>query len=404
MQIQPVLAALRKHRIATILIALEIALACAVLCNACFLIMQRVQSMHVISGVDEHSLGTIKLDGFDAEKAADINARVTDALRGVPGMKSVSVINAVPFGEHGGKAGVTLDAAGRQFGGVVDFYIAGPGSAEALGIRLLSGRMPTREEYTPVEKFAPKNPSVAVTRVLAEHFWPGEEPLGKIVWSMDTQFRVVGIIDHLSIPQPGAGEEKDPDWSIFVPALPGPQLAGKYLLRADPRDLPQVMRDAKAAVLRAAPEAVIDQEQSKTIDELRQAFFLNARVMAGLLVGVVVALLGTTALGIVGLASFWVAQRRKQIGIRRALGATSGDILRYFQIENFLIVSLGVVVGMMLAYGINAGLMSIYEVPRLPVLYLPIGAMALWLLGQLAVLAPALRASTVPPVAAMRSA
>jgi putative ABC transport system permease protein len=125
--------------------------------------------------------------------------------------------------------------------------------------------------------------------------------------------------------------------------------------------------------------------------------------MAGLLGGVIVALLLVTALGIVGLASFWVAQRRKQIGVRRALGATRGDILRYFQTENFLIVTFGIVLGAILAYGINLLLMSHYELPRLPFFYLPIGAIALWGLGQLAVLGPALRAAAVPPVVATRT-
>ena len=125
--------------------------------------------------------------------------------------------------------------------------------------------------------------------------------------------------------------------------------------------------------------------------------------MAGLLVGVIVALLGVTAFGIVGLASFWVAQRRKQIGIRRALGATRADILRYFQTENFLIVTFGIVLGIILAIGINLLLMKFFEVPRLPLWYLPIGVVVLWLLGQLAVLVPALRASNVPPVVATRS-
>jgi len=105
----------------------------------------------------------------------------------------------------------------------------------------------------------------------------------------------------------------------------------------------------------------------------------------------------------VGLASFWVAQRRKQIGIRRALGATRADILRYFQTENFLIVTFGIVVGMAMAYGISLLLMMHYELPHLPWLYLPIGAIALWLIGQLAVLGPALRAAAVPPVVATRS-
>jgi putative ABC transport system permease protein len=125
--------------------------------------------------------------------------------------------------------------------------------------------------------------------------------------------------------------------------------------------------------------------------------------MAGLLIGVIVALLGVTALGIVGLASFWVSQRRKQIGIRRALGATRGDILRYFQTENLLIVTFGIALGVVLAIGINLSLMKVFEVSRLPLWYLPVGAIVLWLLGQLAVLAPALRAAAVPPVVATRS-
>jgi putative ABC transport system permease protein len=124
--------------------------------------------------------------------------------------------------------------------------------------------------------------------------------------------------------------------------------------------------------------------------------------MAGLLVGVCVALLIVTALGIVGLGSFWVSQRRRQIGVRRALGATRTDVLRYFQTENFLLATMGIVLGMVLAYGINIVLMLRYESPRLPAIYLPLGAIALWLLGQAAVYAPARRASRVPPVEATR--
>ena len=79
--------------------------------------------------------------------------------------------------------------------------------------------------------------------------------------------------------------------------------------------------------------------------------------MAWLLVVVCVALLVVTALGIDGLARFWVQLRTKQIGVRRALGATRGQILRYFQVENFLIAGIGIVLGMLLAYGLNQLLM-----------------------------------------------
>jgi putative ABC transport system permease protein len=110
-----------------------------------------------------------------------------------------------------------------------------------------------------------------------------------------------------------------------------------------------------------------------------------------------------TALGIVGLASFWVAQRNRSIGVRRALGATRGNILNYFQTENFLLTTMGIVLGMVLAYGINLFLIVHYELPRMPAMYLPIGALILWGIGQAAVLGPALRAAAVPPVVATRS-
>ena len=110
-----------------------------------------------------------------------------------------------------------------------------------------------------------------------------------------------------------------------------------------------------------------------------------------------------TALGIVGLASFWVQQRTRQIGVRRALGATRGQILGYFMTENLLLTTFGIVLGMLGAYGLNQLLMSHYELPRLPLIYLPVGALLLWLLGQIAVLGPALRASHVSPALATRS-
>jgi len=112
----------------------------------------------------------------------------------------------------------------------------------------------------------------------------------------------------------------------------------------------------------------------------------------------------TAKAGIVGLTSFWVGQRRRQIGVRRALGATRGHILHYFQTENFLLATFGILIGMVLAYGINLFLMHRYELPRMPAIYFPVGAIALWLIGQLAVLGPALRAAAVPPVVATRSA
>jgi putative ABC transport system permease protein len=403
MQIQPILAALKHHKLATFLIAMEIALACAVLVNAVFLIAGRLSAMHINSGVDEASLGFIALQGFDPKNANDLNARVVTGLRAIPGVQSVHMINSVPFGPQAGAAGITLDQAGKQRGGVPEFYVGDPGTPEALGLQLVAGHMPTADDYQPITSFVPANSRVLITRTLAEHLWPGDNPLGKEFWTGPFHFRVIGVVAHLAVQQYDEEGERGAQWTIYVPGLPGPQLAGTYLIRANPRDLSHVMVEARAAIAKIAPDAVLDHENSHTVSHLRDRFFQTDRAMSGLLVGVILALLGVTAFGIVGLASFWVAQRRKQIGIRRALGATRADILRYFQAENFLIVTLGIVVGVGLAIGINLLLMKFFEVPRLPLWYLPVGMVALWLLGQLAVLVPALRAAAVPPVVATRS-
>jgi putative ABC transport system permease protein len=405
MQIQPILSALRKHKLATFLIAMEIALACAVVINACFLIATRLSAMNINSGVDEASLGTIVVTGFDPRQATDLNARMLSGLRALPGVDSVHAITSVPFGAQWGVAGISLDQAGKHTRAVVEFYEGGPGTPEALGLQLVAGSLPAANDYQtlPGQDYFPPSSRVLVTRALAEKLWPGENPLGKAFWAAKWQFRVIGVVADLAMSQPVKFGKREPGWSVFVPIQPGGQLAGSYLIRAKPQDLSHVLVEARAAVPKIAPDVVLDHTNSHTIPVLRARFFKTDRSMAGLLVGVILALLGVTAFGIVGLASFWVTQRRKQIGIRRALGATRTDILRYFQTENFLIVTFGIVIGVVAAIGINLALMKFFEVPRLPLGYLPVGVVALWLLGQLAVLVPALRAAAVPPVVATRS-
>jgi putative ABC transport system permease protein len=99
-----------------------------------------------------------------------------------------------------------------------------------------------------------------------------------------------------------------------------------------------------------------------------------------------------------------VQQRTRMIGVRRALGATRAQIVGYFQVENLLLSGIGIVLGGAAAVGINQLLMQHYELPRLPWLYLPVGAAVLVALGQLAVLGPARRAAALPPAAVMRGA
>jgi putative ABC transport system permease protein len=110
-----------------------------------------------------------------------------------------------------------------------------------------------------------------------------------------------------------------------------------------------------------------------------------------------------TVVGIVGLAAFTVATRTKQLGTRRAIGATKFHILRYFLVENFLITSTGALIGCALALAGGIELSILYRMPRLPLLYLVGGVVALWLVGLLAVWLPARRAAAISPAVATRT-
>jgi putative ABC transport system permease protein len=400
MQIQPILAALRRHRLAAFLIGMEIALACAILCNALFLVSSRIDMMRVDSGVDESRLVVVSLDGVDDGQATDLVARLRNGFAGIAGVTSVGVGNAVPFTQREGEMGFRLQADDPHYNQQGHFYVGGPHFAATLGLRLASGRWFKPDEYAAMGEFLPHSPVIMVDAAYARKLWPGQDPLGKMVYTDTEAYRVIGTYVSLVRPDPGPWARHN---TLLMAGMPGPALAGTYVLRTTPEQVGRVWDQARALVARVAPTVVVDPIYSGPMAALRHAYFAADRAMAGLLTAVIGALLGITALGIVGLASFWVQQRRKQIGIRRAIGATRRDILTYFQTENFLIVTGGIALGMLLAFALNLVLMKFYELPRLPLSYLPIGALALWGLGQLAVLGPALRAAEVPPVVATRS-
>ncbi len=242
--------------------------------------------------------------------------------------------------------------------------------------------------------------SVIVAQAAAARLWPGQNALGKTIYvGDDIPLQVVGVSAPLARPdnlQMGA------QYSVVLPVRLTATEGGSYLIRTAAAARGRVLQSALATLKHLDPNRIVLEQRS--YDEVRRGFFENDRAMAGMLAGAIVALLIVTALGIAGLSSFWVGQRRRSIGVRRALGATRADILHYFQTENFLLATMGIALGMVLAYGINLLLMMHYELPRLPGIYLPVGALALWAVGQLAVLGPALRASQVPPVVATRSA
>ncbi|MBB5357613.1 putative ABC transport system permease protein [Rhodanobacter sp. ANJX3] len=408
MQIKPILVALRRHKAGTVLIAMQIALTLAIVCNGLFIIQQRLQRVHRPSGIEETNLFAIENQWVDKSSTQRTDAQIQAdliALRHLPSVQDASQVNSYPLSGEGWTSSFSLTAEQSQGNADIARYFADDHTLAALGVKLIAGRNFHPDEITDMTNNGAIAPAeVILSRALAEQVFRNQSALGKKVYvTMHGEPGVViGVTDTLQGPF-----AQSPDSRAYnAVLLPARLIQDRsiYLVRARPRELADAMREAPKALFAQSRLRIIDPERGvRSFAQVRAKSYEADRGMAALMGIICAVLLVITAAGIVGLTSFWVAQRRKQIGVRRALGARKGDILSYFLTENFLISAAGVMVGSVLAMGMSWWLVRHFEMRLLPIDFVLAGVLTLLLLGQAATLAPALRASRVPPVEATRS-
>ena len=273
-----------------------------------------------------------------------------------------------------------------------------------MGLKLIAGRNFTAAEIE--TKRPPGDPpysGLIVSRVLAEKVFPNENALGKmIIFDSDKPAPIIGIVDRLQGPFVDASGYFGSfvENSILSPF----RLLDEYstfAVRTAPGKLNEVMK-AVEKTLGSINGARIITVQSMT--EVRKTAYRSDRGLAAILAVVTVTLVAVTSFGMFGLTSYWVAQRRRQIGIRRALGATRRAILRQFQRENLVIAALGAAAGIALSVALNLWLVQHFEMIRIDAVNVAGAAVALILLGQIAVYWPARHAASISPVVALRGA
>ncbi|GAA0887890.1 ABC transporter permease [Rhodanobacter soli] len=417
MNLHPILAALRKHKAGTVLIALQIALTLAIVCNAVFIIGQRIDRVNRVTGLDESNLflvsqqwvGAPNADSADGVEKLDAMQREDlAALRQLPDVASVAPINSLPL-LNSSWTGSVSRKPGAQLGGKGNtrtaYYFTDEQMLSTLGVRLVAGRaFNAGDVQHQGSRDQRDRPIAIVTQQLADKLFPQGNAVGKVMYTdgSNAPTTIVGVVARLQIPATGSWGNDFAWYSTLIPTRLDANFA-RYAVRAKPGRLDAAMRAVALTLYKVNPMRVLDDDSVKPFSEIRARAY-RADVGMAILMGVIcLILLCVTAAGIVGLTSFWVGQRHRQIGVRRALGARKVDILRYFQIENLLIAGVGVVVGVLLALGLNLWLMSHYEMTRIPLPYVLIGVLAMLAIGQAAVFAPARRASNVPPVVATRA-
>ena len=404
--ILPILSAMRRNKVGAVLIGLQMAVTLAILCNGLFIVEQRLSLSSVPTGVDEANIFVITNQWVG--NPPDLKARTQAdlaALRSLPGVVAATATNSYPLSNGGSSEGVKLDPDQRQATTTSALYLVDQQGLATMGVKLIAGRNFNADEVLDKAGFDDQVPPscAIITRALAEKLFPGQNALGK---SMYVQFQkhtvpIVGIVDRLQVPWVGgdswAGTFQDN--SIIEPYRFSSGYS-YYMIRTQPGQLAGVLQAAEKQLYQVSRERVL--QKAVSMQDARIKAYKDDRGLAIILIAVCAALLAVTAFGIVGLTSYWVAQRRRQIGIRRALGATRNAIIRYFQTENFMIAISGAAVGVALAVALNLWMVSSFSMARLNTGYALVGAVVVLLLGQAAVLWPAMKAASVPPALATR--
>ena len=406
MDIQPILSALMRNRTSAILVVLQIALTMAVVVNASFIINQRVTKMNRDPGIDVENIITFQSWGFSENY--DHEAAVTrdvNYLSSLPGVVAVTPTRSLPLSNGGGanefrSTAEQFDADGNDTPTVdANFYYMNEQAIDALGVELSAGRSFYPEEVLFREAnssdFAP---AVIITEDLAEKMFGTRDALGKTVYDyFGNPAEVVGLIKHMH----GAWVDLDDLTNIIIMAgvVAGPFL--RYIVRTEPGRRDELTATIEDQLPPLDRSRMI--RRFSTMSDVVKHAYSKDQSMTILLLTTVILLVSITSLGIIGLASFAVRQRTKQIGTRRAIGATRAQIMQYFMVENWLVTTVGVTVGSVLSIALNIWLVDTYALDKLDWTYIPVGIVFLWILGQLAVLMPAIRASAIAPAIATRS-
>jgi putative ABC transport system permease protein len=403
MEMHPILSAMRRNKVGAIVIVIQTAITLAILCNSLFLIEQRLRSSERPTGLQEQDIFTMANQwvGNPPDLAAKVQTDLA-ALRALPEVVDAFVSNSYPLSNGGWDDGLSFEAGDAHWVTSGALYFTDEHGLSTLGLKLVAGRNFDAGEITERNDMEGKAPAaLIVSQALATKLFPNGDALGKSIYLGDYKQKapIIGIVERLQQPWASVRNQKV-EYAMLQPYR-YVELYSDYVVRAKPGQLEAAMKSAEKQLLAINRGRIND--KTRTMAETRQRAYRDDRGLAIVLGVVSVVLLAVTAFGIIGITSFWVSQRRRQIGIRRAMGASRSAILRYFQTENLMIGTAGAVLGILLALTLNFLMAGKFEMTRLNVGSTLIAAVIVLLLGQIAVLWPALRAASISPVVAIRN-
>lgn len=390
---------IKNRKARSVLVILEVALALVLLVGAGLLIQSFARLRRVDLGFDPHNLMTMEINAPfstypDAEARARFYRQVLERIKQTPGVESVAVTAGVPFGYLIFPFNIEGDPLPRG-DAVVRYDSINPDYFKTLKARLISGR-----EFN--DRDTSNAPRVAIiNETLAQQFFGGADPLGKQI-SMNhlgerIKMQIIGVVSDIrqeELQQPALPQ-------VYASFEQTPWLSASFVIRPTGANLAGLKESVQKVIWE------VDPNQSASKGEMIETTLSNLvaepRLYTVLLGSIAALALILAAVGIYGVISYSVAQRTHEIGVRMALGAQAGDVLRMVVRQGMTLVSLGIAIGLCGAFILTRVMQSLlFGVSATdPLTYVAVSLM-LAAIAFLACLIPARRATKVDPMVALR--
>jgi putative ABC transport system permease protein len=403
-----------RNKLRSLLLVSEIALTLVLVIGAGLLIRSFARLLRVDTGFQTGHILTFETNLDKARypqphQIIDFQSELLNRMRAIPGVQSAAVANTLPLA--GGGLYGQISIPGRSPGAPTvnegaAIRMISPDYFSALGVRILEGRLPSERDI------AQTTPIAVINQMLSKRHWPDRDPIGEqIQFGADfgsPTFTIVGVIADLKHRSPERAA--DPDVYALFDQLPEKAFSSSFLSSVF-RSLQFAVRTTgepqalTSSIKRVAAD--IDKDQPiygvKTMEQIYSDSVAQPRFWTMLFSLFGALALALAAVGVYGVMSYSVAQRTREIGIRMALGAPTGDVLRLVMKHGMAVTAAGVAAGLGAAAGLTRFLTAfLFEVKptNLPT-YIGV-TLFLSSVATAAIYIPARRATKVDPLVALR--
>ena len=385
------------HRLRNALVIAQVAVCLVLLVGATLFVRSLQAAQHIDPGFDPDGMLVASVDlvpnGYTAETGRQFHRRLLEAVGSVPGVTSHAIARQLPLGIGGtSSTGIAVDGYTPQPQEELNivYNIVGPRYFETMRIGLVSGR-----EFADIDT-REAAPALIINETMAKRYWAGREALGGRVRIGKAEHTVVGIAKDIKY-----GQLNEAPIPYMYLAL-DQNFTSTVVLHVRSNAAPAGLLDAIRDVVRSL-DPNLPLFDARTVEEHMRVAVFAQRMGANLLglMGILAVVLA--AVGLYGVIAYAVSQRTQEMGIRLALGAAPGDLLKMVLRQGIVITSIGLAVGLVLAFAATGFMRALLPgiTPRDPITFVAVPAL-LMLIAIVAAIIPARRAGTVDPVVALR--